>query len=256
VSTATTTETADVLRDDPRCRTGVVVTAATPRRAAAAAVASVAAAALSLVQLAGCAGAPVPDWQPSAKSAIERSVAAWLNGDARIEALEFERARGEVARTGRPELVARIELMRCAAHVASLAFEPCAGFEPWRDAAGAAERAYADYLDGRTLAPEQIALLPEAQRTGAGNAGGEALRAIGDPFARLVALGVRLRANRADPAAIALAVDTASEQGWRRPLLAWLNVQLARAEAGGADDAARALRTRIRIVEHGGAAGG
>lgn len=255
MSAATTTKTAGVSRDGPRRRTGVAASAATPRRSPLA-VASVAAAALSLVLLAGCAGAPVPDWQPNAKSAIERSVAAWLNGDARIEALEFERARSEVARTGRPELVARIELMRCAARVASLAFEPCAGFEPWRDAAGAAERAYADYLDGRTLAPEQIALLPEAQRTGAGNGGGEALRAIDDPFARLVALGVRLRANRADPAAIALAVDTASEQGWRRPLLAWLNVQLARVEAGGADDAARALRTRIRIVEHGGAAGG
>ena len=92
---------------------------------------------------------PPPDWQSNSKTAIERSVAAYLNGDARIEALEFERARREVARTGRFDLAARIELTRCAARIASLVFEPCAGFEALRDQAGAAERAYADYLEGR-----------------------------------------------------------------------------------------------------------
>ena len=40
----------------------------------------------------------------------------------------------------------RAELLRCAVQVASLVFEPCPGFEPLRQDAPAAERAYAAYL--------------------------------------------------------------------------------------------------------------
>jgi hypothetical protein len=192
--------------------------------------------------LAACSSTPPPpDWQSNSKAAIERAVVAFLNGDARIEALEFERARSEVSRTGRFDLVARIELLRCAGRVASLVFEPCAAFEALREQAGPAERAYADYLAGRG-ASQDAALLPEAQR-------GQAPKDIADPLARLVAIGVRFETGQADPQAIQLAVDTASAQGWRRPLLAWLGVQLKRAEAAGADDQARVLRRRIDLIE-------
>ena len=191
--------------------------------------------------LAACSSTPPPpDWQANSKVSIERSVAAYLNGDTRIEALEFDRARSEAARTGRFDLVARIELLRCAGRVASLVFEACAGFEALRDQSDPAERAYADYLAGRAT-PQDAALLPAAQR-------GEALKDIADPLARLVAIGVRFQTGRADPAAIQLAVDTASAQGWRRPLLAWLGVQLKRAEAAQADDEARRLRRRIELI--------
>ena len=192
--------------------------------------------------LTGCSNnPPVPDWQASAKSAPERSVAAHLVGNARIDAAELARARSEVARTGRADLLARVELSHCAAQVASLVFGPCAGFEPLRADAAAPERAYADYLMAKA-APADVALLPEAQR-------GIAPAAIADPLARLIAAGVRFEAGRADPPLIALAIDTASEQGWRRPLLAWLGVQLKRAEAAGALAEAEPLRRRIALVQ-------
>jgi hypothetical protein len=46
----------------------------------------------------------------------------------------------------------------------------------------------------------------------------------------------------------AVAVDTASAQGWRRPLLAWLQVKQARAQAGGAVEEAARLQRRIDLV--------
>jgi len=51
----------------------------------------------------------MPDWQVSAVGHVERFTQALLRGDARVEAREFDLARAEVARTGRPELVARVE---------------------------------------------------------------------------------------------------------------------------------------------------
>ena len=117
--------------------------------------------------LAGCGSKPrAPDWQMNAHGALERYVKAYMSGNARVEASEFERARSELESTGQPGLVARAELTRCAVRVASLVFEPCEGFERLRADSPAAERAYADYLAGR-IAPPDVALLPPQHRAAA-----------------------------------------------------------------------------------------
>ena len=209
--------------------------------------------ALGLVLAACASGPPPPDWQMNARQAIDNAVAAYLEGNARVEAAETARARSEIARTGRLDLLARTELMRCAARVASLDFGPCEGFERLRADAAPAERAYADFLAGR-LRPQDISLLPEPQRAAADpQVGDEAaaaiVAAIDDPLSRLIAAGVLFQGGRASPQTLQVAVDTASAQGWRRPLLAWLNVQLTLAEQAGARDEAQRLRRRIAVVE-------
>ena len=199
--------------------------------------------------LGGCAQRPpVPDWQPKADTAMNRTLAAYLNGDDSADAQEFERARREISRTGRPELLARAELMRCAAQVASLDLVPCAGFERLRLDAAGPEQAYAAYLAGQ-IAPAQVAALPEQHRAVAASASSAAALAIDDPLARLVAAGVLLRRGGADPALIEMAIDTASAQGWRRPLRAWLGLQLVRAEQAGAAEAVARLRRRIALLD-------
>lgn len=202
--------------------------------------------------LAACAsGPPPPDWQLNARAALDHAVAAYLRGDSRVAQVEFDRARAEVTRTGRADLLARAELLRCAARVASLEFGPCEGFERLRADTPAAEQAYADYLAGR-LPPGQADRLPPAQRAVAAATDADApaaMQRLDDPVARLVAAGVLLQAGRASPAVIAAAVDTASAQGWRRPLLAWLGVQLQRAEQAGDVASADRLRRRIGWIQ-------
>lgn len=198
---------------------------------------------------AGCGSKPpAPDWQMNAHDSLARYTSAFLDGHGRAAAAEFARARTALASTGQAALVARAELTRCAVHVASLAFEPCTGFEALRADAPPAERAYADYLAGR-VAAEQVPLLPPQHRAVAqGPIESVALRAIEDPLARLVAAGVLFRAGRASPDVLAVASDTASAQGWRRPLLAWLGVRAIRAEQAGAVEEAQRLRRRMALA--------
>jgi hypothetical protein len=203
--------------------------------------------------LSACAsGPPPPDWQLNARSASDQAVAGYLRGDSRAATADFDRARREIARTGRADLLARNELLRCAARVASLEFGPCDGFERLRTDTAAPEQAYAEYLAGR-LPPAQAGLLPAAQQAVAAaadaGAAAAALQQISDPASRLVAAGVLLQGGRASPLVATLAVDTASAMGWRRPLLAWLGVQLLRTEAAGDAAAADRLRRRIGLIQ-------
>jgi hypothetical protein len=209
----------------------------------------------TLVSLIAACGSnpPTPDWKINAQSALERGASAWLEGHTQIAEREFASARQAIASTGRLDLLARAELARCAALVAGLQFESCAAFEAVRADAAPAERAYAAYLSGRASAAD-AALLPEHHRAAANAASSDAttlasLQGMQDPLARQIAAGVLLQANRASPGVIATAIDNASAQGWRRPLLAWLKLQEQRAQAAGDTTALDALRRRITLVE-------
>ena len=149
----------------------------------------------------------------------------YLRGDTKAAEAEFARASGEIRKSGRADLLARAELARCATRIASLEFDDCPGFETLRGDAGAEEITYAEYLAGRR------------ERS-----------ASEDALSRLVQAGVAFRSGRITPAQIGSAIETSSAQGWRRPLLAWLEVEAKRAEDAGDREAAERLRRRIAVV--------
>jgi hypothetical protein len=201
--------------------------------------------------LGGCAGAPVPEWQSEAHISLEKFRQNYLEGNTRLAERHFAEARMSISATGRLDLAARAELIRCALATASLSDEPCAQFEALRNFATEEEKAYAQFLAGRWQ-DLRARDLPEPYR-GVVTAGSEASqnRAIGrieDPVSRLVAAGAAFRAGRLSPAGVATAIDTASAQGFRRPLLAYLNVQAKLAEQAGDTAALETIRRRIELV--------
>ena len=202
---------------------------------------------LLAILLAACASKPQPPaWEPEARGALDGYTDDWLRGNSAAAEAEFARARRETAGTGRFDLVAQAELVRCGVQVAGLDYD-CPGFAALAGDATAAQRAYAAYLDGRWQGLD-AGLLPEQHR---GVVGSGALAGVTDPLARLVAAGALLKAGRIAPADIGAAVETASAQGWRRPLLAWLGVQEQRARAAGDTAEAERIRRRIALASEG-----
>jgi hypothetical protein len=202
--------------------------------------------------LSACGGTPPPaDWKMNAVSLLEHAQQRWLEGDAKTAELTLGQARKEIAKSGRIDLLARAELAACAAHVASLDFSACAAFDKLAPDASLADKAYARFLaadwnglEAKSL-PEHYASLISAKDDVSAN---KATMDIKDPLPRLIAAALLFRAGRAEPLTLNAAVDTASERGWRRPLLAWLEVQQQRAQASGNQSAAAMLQRRIDLT--------
>ncbi len=198
---------------------------------------------LIALALAGCASKPAPpSWQADAKDALDGFTDDYLRGNTAAANAEFARARRETASTGQPALVAQVELVRCATLAASLEFDDCPGFAALAPDATAQQRAYAAYIGGRWDGLDAAAL-PEQHRPVVASG---SLKGVADPLARQVAAGALFKAGKISPADIEAATDTASEQGWRRPLLMWLGVAEQRAQVAG--DAAALERIRRRIA--------
>ncbi|MEO8203505.1 MAG: hypothetical protein ABI630_06555 [Betaproteobacteria bacterium] len=217
------------------------------RRFAGHAVAAAASRVAATLLLAGCAASsPPPDWQANAHLALANFERAYLVGNSSVADREFTRTRTEVSSTGRVDLVARVELARCAVQVASLVFDDCAGYAPLAADAAPEERAYAQYIAGLWQAMDAKRLPPQHRAVVASGT------LPADPLSRLVAAGALFRTGRLPPAGVRSAIDAASDNGWRRPLLAWLGVEARLAsDAGDTANAAR-IQRRIELVTRGG----
>jgi hypothetical protein len=200
---------------------------------------------VAVAALSGCASKPQPPaWEGDAKSSLDGYTDDFLRGDSLAADAEFARARRASASTGRFDVVAQAELVRCGVKAAALDYD-CPGFAAVANDATPAQRAYAAYLDGRWQGLD-AGLLPEQHRAVVASG---SLAGVADPLSRLVAAGALLKAGRITPADIGAAVDTASSQGWRRPLLAWLGVQEQRARAAGDTAAVEHIRRRMALAE-------
>ena len=205
------------------------------------------------VVLSGCASGPAPQaWESNAQSALQNATTAYLTGNTRVEEQDFARSLRELRATGRADLVANAELTRCAARAASLVFDDCPAYLPLATDAGAEQRAYADYLAGRWQGLP-AALLPKHHAGVVANpATAAALSQTKDPLSLLIAAGMLLKhGNLTQPALdeiTLLAIQTASNQAWRRPLLAWLGVQIKSAESKGDAAQVASLKRRIDLI--------
>ncbi|TSE27602.1 hypothetical protein [Tepidimonas aquatica] len=214
-------------------------------------------AALAAALLVGCTSQPpVPQWRLDLRQAVEQGTLAYLQGHDRSAALHVQRAQQAAAQGAQAPALARQALAHCAAQLAALQGQGCAAAAPYLADATVAEQSYAAWLAGWPARPwdgpgrPDAAALPPAARAlaqawPAPPAADLAhwLMGLDDPLTRLVAGGWLWHAAGLDAAAVAVLVDTASEQGWRRPLAAWLAVQQRMAQRlGDTTTAAQAQR--------------
>lgn len=207
---------------------------------------------LILLGACGSGGPPPPDWKTDAADLIERYKKHALLGENSLAEPYFQQAVAATGGAGRVADTARLWLVRCATRRAMLIDDVCGEYvELASSEPNAADQAYYRFL---TLGWETLdaARLPRQHRdlVRASPAARPGLLArIDDPLARLLDAGLLVMRQEADAGTLALAVETASLQGWRQPLLTYLKLQEKQAAAqNDAREQAR-LAQRIRLVE-------
>lgn len=209
---------------------------------------------LCVLFLQACGGGPrVPDWRKDSINLIEKYKKAELKGEVQRAERYFEQALEAAGSAGKIGETAQLHLIRCATRQASLDFEPCTGYlDHAKFGVNPEDEAYYRFLTNRQDKPD-ASKLPAQYRDFATNSDPvkmlASLQSISDPLSRLIAASLVTARKQADDAILNLAAETASEQGWRKPLLVYLKLLENRATLNSNAQEIERLRTRIRMVE-------
>ena len=213
---------------------------------------------LLFLLLAGCSSKPAPGWIVSGNQQLESFKQHFLTGGQPVVAeRHFRRAVEEIKKAGDLDLLGKAWLTRMALEVAVLRemeegdYLKVAAAQPVT-----ANSNFYLFLKGekiavdRSLLPVQYCSFIDALRSGKLVAAEQTLTAMeDDPLSRLIAAGIAVRLNLESEVILKVAVETASRNGWKRALLAWLERLRSFYEAAGDGAKAAAVRQRIDLMK-------
>ncbi len=210
-----------------------------------------------LLLLAGCSTSkPAPNWLSAGYNQLDNYKKHYLSGQEKIAALEFTDALKEIKKSGDLEILGRAQLIRMAVQTATLqdltnaeyrkieAVHPSPGnsnFYAFLQGALA-------QVDAKLLPSQYLGVVETFRRPGKG----ERLRAIEqmeDPLSQLIAAGILVRMGEDNEALLQKAVATASAEGWKKALLAYLARLQAYYEGKQERSRAQAIEQRINLIK-------
>jgi hypothetical protein len=171
----------------------------------------------------------VPEWKETAFRDIENYKKSFLTGKQNAADVQFNRTREAIASGNNLNLLAKLYLTKYALHTAALEdFNPSDFLRVNRLHPVAENLAYYNFLMGSVNAkdanflPDQYVGLIKPLRNKDITQGLEELLSIDDPLSRLIACGVWVRHAPYNDYILKLGVNTSAENGWKKPLWAYL----------------------------------
>ncbi len=208
--------------------------------------------------LGGCSSKPTPGWIVAGNQQLEAFKQHFLTGGQPVVTeRHFRKAVEEIKKSGDLDLLGKAWLTRMALEVAVLREMEEEDYLKVEAAQSVpANRNFFLFLKGqkgsvdRSLLPAQYRPFFDALRSGNTVKAEQTITAMeDDPLSRLIAAGIAVRFNLETEAILKAAVETASRNGWKRALLAWLERLRSFHEAAGDGAKADAVRQRIDLMK-------
>jgi hypothetical protein len=186
---------------------------------------------MTVLMICACGSAtPAPVWQDNAYRHLEDYKINFLAGKEDATEPHFIKARREITAGNDLSLLTTAYLTNYALHTASLERFDAAEFAKLqRLEPNAANMSYCHFLKGNFNAanvqelPTRYAGIMKAAAGRDAVLAAREIAAIDDPLSRLIACGVWVKYMPYDESILQIAINTASANGWRRPLWAYLD---------------------------------
>jgi hypothetical protein len=207
--------------------------------------------------LVGCGSSkPVPEWTDASFNQLDNYKKSYLSGKERIAEAYFNKAVDEIKSSGDLEILARAYLTKYAVQVAVLeafddreylridAVEPVLQNKNFYSFLKGAF----DNIDEKQL-PQQYAGFFRAFKSGKKDEVAHEISIMDNPLSKLIALGLLVKKNKNDEIDLKLAIDIASQNGWKKALLAYLFKLQSFYQMNNKPDKAAYVAERIKLIK-------
>jgi hypothetical protein len=208
--------------------------------------------------LVGCGSSkPVPDWTDASFNQLDNYKKSYLSGKERIAEAYFNKAVDEIKSSGDLDILARAYLTKYAVQVAVLetfddreylridAVEPVLQNKNFYSFLKGAF----DNVDEKLL-PQQYAGFLRAFQSGKKDDVAHEISKMDNPLSKLIAIGLLVKKNNDDEIDLKLAIDIASQNGWKKALLTYLGKLQSFYKTNNKPDKAAHVEERIQLIKN------
>jgi hypothetical protein len=210
------------------------------------------------ILLVGCGSSkPVPDWTDASFNQLDNYKKSYLSGKERIAEAYFNKAVDEIKSSGDLDILARAYLTKYACQVAVLeAFDDgeylrIEAVEPVmqnKNFHGFLKGAF-DSVDEKLL-PRQYEGFLRAFKSGKKEDVAQEISKMDNPLSKLIALGLLVKKNKDEEIDLKFAIDIASQNGWKKALLAYLGRLQSFYRTNNEPDEAAHVEERIKLIKN------
>jgi hypothetical protein len=207
--------------------------------------------------LVGCGSSkPVPEWKDASFNQLDNYKKSYLSGKERMAEAYFNKAVDEIKGSGDLEILARAYLTKYACQVAVLeafddreylkidAVEPVLQNKNFYSFL----KGTFDNVDEKEL-PQQYVGFFRAVKSGKKDEIAREISKMDNPLSKLIAIGLLVQNNMDDEIELNLAIDIASQNGWRKALLAYLTKLQSFYFMNNKPDKAAHVAERIQLIK-------
>jgi len=205
----------------------------------------------------GCGGSKqIPDWINASFNNLENYKKNYLSGKDSIAELQFNKAIDEIKKSGNLEILGRAYLTKYALHVAVLEsfdereYLAIDALQPVLQ-----NRTFYNFLKGsfdkidEGLLPRQYEGVLKIIRKGKLEDAANEISKMEDPLSKLIAAGLLVQKYNYDEGMLKVAIDTASQNGWKKALLVYLEKLLLFYETKKEPEKAANIAQRIQLIK-------
>lgn len=210
------------------------------------------------ILLFGCGSSkPVPDWTNASFNQLDNYKKSYLSGKESIAEAYFNKGVDEIKSSGDLEILARAYLTKYAVQVAVLeAFDDSEYLRIDAVEPVLQNKNFYSFLKGafdnvdEKLLPQQYAGFLRAFQSGKKDDVAHEIAKMDNPLSTLIAVGLLVQKNSYDEMDLKLAIHIASQNGWKKALLAYLSKLQSFYENNNKPDEAAHVKERIRLINN------
>lgn len=207
------------------------------------------------LSLHACCSGEIPDWKRSSFSSMEKFTENFLSGEEERASFHFDQAVENIKKSGNMKVLQRAYLTKCAVSIASLETRYCNEFDELQNIESFRENNnYHDFLTGNMTTVDVTALPPQYRdffkvfTKGTVNDINDRIQRMKDPLSRLIATGISAINGNYNVSTLMLGIDTASEQGWKKALLRYMEQLVRLYEQNGDSIRAQAIQKKMDLI--------
>ena len=205
----------------------------------------------------GCGSKPIPDWKNASFNQLESYKKNYLIGKTKIAELHFSKAIEEIKKSGDLKIMTMAYLTKSAVNVAVLEnFDDrdYLNLEAVQD--DPENKNFYNFLKGlfeqvdESLLPREYRGFLKTLRHGGEKDMEQEIAKIEEPLSKLIAAGLLVRQHRCPEMILKAAADTASENGWKKALVAYLTELQSFYETKKEMEKAANIQRRLQLINN------